>query len=158
MGCGKSSVGKALAQKINFDLIDSDIEISLSQGMSIVEIFRNKGEAYFRQLEREYWDTHIKKACHCVIATGGGMPIHIDPRSMGLSIFLDSSFEVIAKRLELDSTRPLFDDNAYKKFHGRYQTYLDRAHIVIPSNNDIQDIVQLILTEIKNQGITIRDW
>ncbi len=148
MGCGKSSIGKVLAKEIGFDFIDSDLEIIQSQNMSISNIFKTKGENYFRQLEKNFI-LNAKNLHHYVIATGGGMPIHTDIRQMGFSIFLDASFETINYRLKSKDDRPLFDAQAHKRFSTRHPIYLKNADLIIPANNSIKEIVSLILEKIQ---------
>ena len=71
-GCGKSFVGKRLAEKENKQFIDTDAKIEERENMSIPEIFMTRGEAYFREVETLV----LKETCAlsgCVIATGGGI-------------------------------------------------------------------------------------
>ncbi len=70
-GCGKSTVGNILAQKLNRKLADVDAEIVRRAGMSIPEIFRTQGEAAFRRLESDVL-ADLGKCSGLVIATGGG--------------------------------------------------------------------------------------
>ena len=148
MGCGKSSLGKVLAKEIGFDFIDSDLEIAKSENMAIADIFKTKGEDYFRQLEKNFI-LNAKNLNHYVIATGGGMPIYADIREMGFSIFLDSSFEVISHRLRSDRNRPLFDTQAHERFITRHPIYTKNADLIIPANGTIKETLKLILEKIK---------
>lgn len=70
-GCGKSTIGKLLAEKLNRPFIDADIALTERAGTSIPEIFATKGEPAFRRLETQVL-SDLGKASGAVIATGGG--------------------------------------------------------------------------------------
>src|SRR5699024_10701722 len=72
MGVGKTSVGKRLAKKLNFDFIDTDYEIELVEKKSISKIFEQDGEKYFRKLENNLLKDLVKND-NIVISTGGGI-------------------------------------------------------------------------------------
>jgi len=101
-GTGKSLVAKEAARGLNWNFIDTDDEIVKQTGKPIAEIFRQDGEARFRELEREM----IRKACqqrHTVIAIGGGAIV--DPQNYellaktGLIVCLEAKPETIYERL-----------------------------------------------------------
>jgi shikimate kinase/3-dehydroquinate synthase len=101
-GTGKSLVAKEVARRLNWDFIDTDDEIVKRTGKPIAEIFRQDGEAKFRELERET----IRKACQqkqTVIAIGGGAIV--DPQNYellaktGLIVCLEAKPETIYERL-----------------------------------------------------------
>ncbi len=70
-GCGKSTIGKIVAQKLGKAFVDADLEIERKAGMAILEIFSQHGEQTFRQIETEVL-TDLGKHSGLVIATGGG--------------------------------------------------------------------------------------
>lgn len=70
-GCGKSTIGKLLAQKLNREFVDADAEIIKTAGMSIPEIFETQGEAGFRKIETQVL-AQLGQKSSLVIATGGG--------------------------------------------------------------------------------------
>ena len=70
MGSGKSSVGKLLANKLQFSNIDIDKEIEKDEKLSIKEIFEKKGENYFREIESKYL---LRKRKLAVVSCGGGI-------------------------------------------------------------------------------------
>ena len=72
MGVGKTSVGKKLAKKLNFDFIDTDYEIEILANKTIPDIFEQDGEKHFRKLESIILKKFIKKE-DVVISTGGGI-------------------------------------------------------------------------------------
>jgi shikimate kinase len=111
MGSGKSSVGKILSQKLNYNFFDTDHEIITSTGKTINEIFEKEGEAHFRELEKITLNNLIQKD-NCVIACGGGLPCHNDLMQLlnkeGISIYLKLSSGRLLNRLKNDSEkRPL---------------------------------------------------
>src|SRR5687768_5670956 len=72
MGTGKSTVGRVLAQRLGMRVLDSDAEIERRAGQSITEIFAARGEAGFRELEREFVESG-HPAEGCIVACGGGL-------------------------------------------------------------------------------------
>ncbi len=73
MGSGKTTLGKRIARKLNFEFLDTDVAIEEKEGISVVEIFEKFGETYFRNLEHELL-VSLQNKQNIIIATGGGMP------------------------------------------------------------------------------------
>ncbi|MGB4372095.1 MAG: shikimate kinase, partial [Halanaerobiales bacterium] len=82
MGSGKSSVGRELARRLAYSFIDTDQEIERKSRMTIPEIFKTYGEAYFRQLEEEVLVEIIENNKEMVLATGGGIILSESNRSI----------------------------------------------------------------------------
>jgi len=112
MGCGKSVVGELLAKRLRMPFIDTDDFIEKEEGMRIYEIFRNKGENYFRSLEKECVKRVVKLKGY-VVSLGGGAVMDADNRrkisSTGVTITLSYPSELIAARLARVKDRPLLD-------------------------------------------------
>ena len=72
MGAGKTTIGSKLAEKLGFYFIDSDQEIEDSAGQSIANIFKNKGEKYFRQIEKDAVKGILNRDEKIVLSLGGG--------------------------------------------------------------------------------------
>ena len=110
MGCGKSTVGRALAARLNYEFCDSDAVIEQREGTAISTIFAEKGEGYFRELEKTVI-RELSEQKGLIIATGGGAVLNPENaenlRKTGLVIFLDITPKAVLKRLEGDTTRPL---------------------------------------------------
>ncbi len=112
MACGKTTVGKLLAQQLNLRFIDTDARIATEAEMSIAEIFSQKGENTFRELERKT-ATALAGQRGLVIATGGKMML--DDTNVttlgksGIIICLSASPEEILRRVTADGQhlRPL---------------------------------------------------
>jgi len=109
MGCGKSSIGKRLARKLGIPLIDLDDCIVDKAGMSIPEIFAERGEEGFRDLESLALKEVIGQ--RAVIATGGGIVMRKSNRELLRKhppvIWLKASPKFLAKRIDGDTNRPL---------------------------------------------------
>ncbi len=76
MGSGKSTAGKRLASRMQYEFLDVDEIIREGENATIEEIFQQKGEPYFRQLETQYLRDLPGGDKNYVIATGGGLPCH----------------------------------------------------------------------------------
>jgi shikimate kinase len=154
MGCGKTTVGRRLARKLNQDFFDTDHEIINKTGVSIDHIFDIEGEEGFRQRESEV----LKSLCdmnNIVLATGGGvilLPKNREVlRSAGVVIYLSSSVEQLFRRTAKSKTRPLLEDSTDRQktitdiVNARDKYYREVATIVIDTTgkklNKVIDIV-----------------
>ncbi|WP_456474081.1 shikimate kinase [Candidatus Pyrohabitans sp.] len=110
MGAGKSTIGRAAAEKLGLRFIDTDEEIEKRAGMKISEIFQKYGEAYFRELERQVVE-EVSELEGCVIVTGGGVVLNEENisnlRRKGVVVYLHAEPEVVYQRLRGDTSRPL---------------------------------------------------
>jgi len=125
-GSGKSTVGALLAARLGTDLRDTDADIVAATGQEIADIFVDQGEAAFRALEREAvraaLDEHVG-----VLALGGGAVLDEGNRSLLAGhrvVFLDVSLADAARRVGLDTSRPLLLGNV----RGRLKALLDERH------------------------------
>jgi len=110
MGVGKSSIGKIVAKKQGLTFIDTDLNVEKKLSMKISEIFKKKGEKFFRQQEEKEVLESLKKN-DCLIALGGGAFIEKKIRDKILkstiSIWLDINLKTISKRIKWNKKRPL---------------------------------------------------
>ena len=125
-GCGKSTVGAAIARRIGSDFIDTDSLVEKNYGHKISDIFVDKGEDFFRELEFKALEDGLNNP-HCVLSLGGGAPI--SPRAQELlttkqipTIFLDVSLAVAAPRVGFNRDRPLLLGNPRAQWQGLSQT------------------------------------
>lgn len=137
MGAGKTSIGKALANKLKLKMIEMDDLILKKSGRkSIEELFSKDGERQFREWEIEV-AKDLQDRNNLIISTGGGVVMNriiLDYlRSNGKTIFLKTSFFEIEKRLKNDSSRPLFKDKnkARKLFSFRQSLYKEYADLIV---------------------------
>lgn len=112
MGSGKSTVGNRLANRLQYEFLDMDEMIEKGENTSIGEIFQQKGEAYFRQLETEYLRNLPFDKHNYVIATGGGLPCHDGNMAYmnkhGITVYLQMSPGQLFHRLNhAKNERPL---------------------------------------------------
>lgn len=110
MGCGKSSVGRRLADALSLKFVDADTEIETAAGQTIPEIFEYHGEAYFRDGERRVI-SRLLNAGPQVLATGGGAFMSEQTRAAiaerGVSIWLKAELAVLMRRVMRRDNRPL---------------------------------------------------
>ncbi len=113
MGCGKSSVGRRLAQTMGLHFVDADAAIEEAANMTISEIFAVHGEEYFRAGERRVIARLLQKGPQ-ILATGGGAFMNETTREAiakaGVSLWLDAEFDVVMARVRKRSTRPLLQN------------------------------------------------
>lgn len=112
MGCGKSSVGKRLAGSLGMDFIDTDELIEEKQKRTISDIFAQDGERAFRDMETQCLHDLLEEERNAyVLSVGGGFPIREENRQLlsklGQVVFLQVTPDVVYKRLQNDTTRPL---------------------------------------------------
>lgn len=111
MGSGKSSIGRRLASRLGMGFVDADIEIETAAGMSIPEIFAQRGEAEFRDGERRVISRILATQAPLVLATGGGAFMNAETRvrvkELGVSVWLKAEPDVLMRRVRKRSNRPL---------------------------------------------------
>lgn len=111
MGSGKSSVGRRLATRLGMSFVDADTEIETAAGMSIPEIFAERGEAEFRDGERRVIGRILNTRAPLVLATGGGAFMNAETRAriaeLAVSIWLKAEPDVLMRRVRKRSNRPL---------------------------------------------------
>ena len=154
MAVGKSTLGKIVAKKQDLIFIDTDLNIEKKCAMKISEIFKNKGEKFFRILEEREVLESLKKS-KCVIALGGGafMKKTVRDRILkdSVSIWLDVNLKTLNKRVKWTKKRPLInEENSKIKIN---QLYAERKNIYKMANYRIncnnlskKDIANKIIT------------
>ena len=135
MGCGKSTVGRSLANALGSPFTDLDDEIVYHEGRSIPEIFAASGDAGFRLCET----AALRRACNsgpCVIATGGGIITREENialmRSSGLVVWLNRPLEDMIADVRQDTRPNLAGDKEERMrtlFAAREALYKKAAHI-----------------------------
>ncbi len=153
MGTGKSTAGAKIAQKLQMDFIDIDKYIEENEGITINEIFKLRGEKYFRKME----SMAVKKISNSkktVIATGGGIVLNKDNinllRNNGIIINLKADIEKVMENLSNDKSRPLLKDGNLKHkiedlLEQRQEFYKDNDYEINTSLMTIDEIVKRVI-------------
>ncbi len=153
MGVGKTTIGKIVAKKQRLEFIDTDINIEEKCLMKISDIFKKKGEKFFR-LEEEKEVLKSLKKNNCVIALGGGAFINKTIRNNisknAISVWLDIDLKILNKRIKWNIKRPLLGKtNNLKKINELYserKTIYKLADYRIDCNNlNKKDIAEKII-------------
>jgi shikimate kinase len=149
MGTGKTTVGRAAAQRLGFECIDSDVEIERRSGKTIPEIFAGDGEPAFRRLEREFI-TQGHPATRSVVACGGGLVIQPGMgdllRQRGVVICLHASFETIMARVARQGNRPLLEgpdpaEKARQLYAEREPIYRRSGTLILTDSRPLREVV-----------------
>ncbi|HHW46296.1 MAG TPA: shikimate kinase [Clostridiales bacterium] len=157
MGSGKTTVGKALAVKLNLQFIDMDSEIERIAGMAVSEIFEIYGEDHFRKIESDVCRALGQKQ-DLVIASGGGALLKPENQRAlsenGIIVFLDVPAEIIIKRLEHDSSRPLLNrqDKAaaiHNLMRQRLPIYQSAADFAVNGEGSAEEVADRIISNLK---------
>ncbi len=110
MGCGKTAIGRVLAERLGVEYVDSDAEIETAANATISEIFERSGEAFFRDRETEVIN-RLLKSSPCILSTGGGAYLAERNRAAisehGVAVWLDADLDLLWERVRHKDTRPL---------------------------------------------------
>lgn len=114
MASGKSTIGRILAKKVGYDFIDLDDFIEERENMAVTDIFKIKGEIYFRKIESQYLKAIVSGKSDVVLSLGGGTPCYHNNMNVILdtenvkSVYLKASIKTLLYRLKNEkSKRPL---------------------------------------------------
>ncbi len=154
MGCGKTTVGRLLADELGWEFTDLDDEIEVAAGSTITHIFEDLGEDGLRLREHETLKTHVRKVQYgqpAVISLGGGaFPREENYRLIsgnGISIWLDCPLPLIHRRIDGQAHRPLARDieKFERLFHARQSAYARADYRVEVHSDDPGETVRAIL-------------
>ena len=154
MGCGKSTVGRALADELGWSFFDLDNEVEGSAGCTISEIFDTQGEEMFRTLEASALAQRVRAVQSGrpqVIALGGGALMSDKNFELvsnhGVVVWLDAPFDLIEKRVAAESHRPLGRDpeKLRELFDVRRPRYALADYRVEAPEEEAMDTVRRIL-------------
>jgi shikimate kinase len=132
-GSGKSTIGRALSRKLKISFTDTDDLIENRTGISISQIFIDKGEPWFRELEREVLQAELAKI-NGVLSLGGGAPLSELAQEMlrkvdAAVIYLNVSLATAAPRVGFNRDRPLLLNNP----RGAWQEMMDKRRPIYES-------------------------
>ena len=159
MGCGKSTVGRELAALMDKPFTDMDRCIEKKAGMSIPEIFAEKGEKTFRTMET----SAVKElaASDEVVACGGGAMLKSENAEAaaagGIVVYLDADFETCYKRISGDKNRPIVMANTKESLEGIYNDrkalYTANSQISIKAEGTPAQIAERIREAVSNRNL-----
>ena len=159
MGSGKSTIGALLSKKMNFKFIDIDSEIEVIEKKTISQIFKLKGEKYFREIEVETILSFLNfKEEELVLSLGGGSflneKVRKNVKNNSLSFWLNWKPSTIIKRIKKSSKRPLIqglNDQEIEKMIMDRNKYYAKSNFKIDCDNhkknEILDRIVSILRE-----------
>ncbi len=122
MGSGKTTIGKELSNQLSYNFLDLDYYIEKAEGKTVTEIFKNKGEVYFRKKETEYLREVLKRNEDIVLSVGGGTPcfgtnMRLINDATPNSIYIRTDLDVLCDRLSREKEeRPLISNLAPEDF------------------------------------------
>lgn len=154
-GSGKSSLGKELAKKINYDFIDMDLYIEKQAGMFIDEIFDSYGEEYFRDLERNVLND-FNNMDNVIIATGGGVIKNKNNKKLmnGICLYLEVALDELEKRLsKSEIERPLLKKYSVLELYNQRKDLYDYFADYKVDNMDLEKRINYILEVLNEKGI-----
>lgn len=163
MASGKTTVGRALSDRLRLPFLDLDTRIEMAAGKAIHEIINELGEEAFRDLE----SNELGKAARlpqAIIATGGGIMLRDANRTLmssaGTTVWLDTPFDECWRRIELDATvRPLAPtrEAAQKRWTERRALYTTAAHrIELTGVETAKDVAEMIEKTISREDAKTR--
>ncbi len=158
MGSGKSFFGKKLSDALSITNIDLDFFLEKKENMKIVDIFQQKGEKYFREIEKKYLLELMSDTEKYIISCGGGTPCFFnnitDMNTNGVTIYLKRKSDYLYNYLlNSKSKRPVFEllsskENFLTHFQEREFFYL-KSKLIIHCDNFLSN--KEIIENIKNQ-------
>jgi len=162
MGCGKTSAGRRLAERLALPFVDADHEIEAAHQMTITEIFATYGEPYFRDGERRVMARLLASGPN-VIATGGGAFMNTQTRARimesGISVWLRAEFDVLMRRVRRRPTRPLLqtpdpEGTLRRLMDARYPVYAE-ADVTVEARDAhydavVEDVMSALETYLTN--------
>ncbi|MEP5253684.1 MULTISPECIES: shikimate kinase [Winogradskyella] len=164
MGSGKSTIGKALAKSLSYRFLDLDDYISEQESASVSEIFKTKGEIYFRKKEMTHLKAILNAEEDTVLALGGGTPCYGNNMSIITesdnvkSFYLKLSIPNLVTRLSKEKDhRPLISHLQTKEdlteFIGKHlfersAYYSEADHVLVTDHKTPQEIIEAIETQL----------
>jgi shikimate kinase len=147
MASGKSTIGKEISKKLCMNFIDLDAYIVKKENSSISEIFKTRGEIYFRSIEKLYLQELLNSKADFVLSLGGGTPCYGNNMSLILasdakSVYIKVGIPTLVLRLISEkSNRPLIanlSDDKIPEFVAKHlferSFFYEQAAIILPAN------------------------
>ena len=160
MGVGKTSVSAALGRMLTLPVIEMDEQIARNEGMTIPEIFAQKGESHFRQCETALLEGLVAGSA-CLVSCGGGVPMRQENvaamRRCGTIVLLTARPEVILERVKDSDERPLLQGKKnvadiaalMSQRHSAYEAATDVT--VDTSDLTIEEVCRAVLRQVNTK-------
>lgn len=163
MGSGKSTLARLLAENLEYDMIDLDDYIVEREGMSIPDLFENKGEIYFRLQESKYLKEILGLKDNLILSLGGGTPCYANNmhviKNMAHSFYLKASIDTLCTRLRREKAqRPLIaslEDDQLKEFVAKHlferRNFYEKADATITiDQKSVEELLREVLQRLKD--------
>lgn len=163
MGTGKTTIGRAAAYRLKYQLFDSDHEIERAEGCTIPEIFEKEGEPHFRRLERRFVEAG-HPGDRCVVACGGGLVVQPGVlnflRKKGVLICLHASIETVLARTSTNRNRPLLNvedprERIRSLYAERESIYKRAGTVILTDQRPAADIISHVMRCYRREA---KDW
>ena len=154
-GCGKSTIGKIISEKLGLKHIDADEYLEEKYSQTIPDIFSRYGEDDFRKKESIIIE-ELSKMNNLLVSTGGGVVVRKENKEImknsGIVVFIDTSPENILKNSSL-SGRPLLKDKnrIFQIYESRINLYKDFADVIIDNNSSIETAADEIINYLSKE-------
>lgn len=157
MGSGKTSIGIKLSYRLRRTVLDVDKQIERKENLTISEIFKMKGEKYFRKLETQCLEELVHTCRGQIISAGGGTPLKAENRELlrqlGKVIYLKITPETCYERVKDDKGRPLLlVEDPLATIRGMLQernpVYEEAADVILETEGkEFEEILDIIVHE-----------
>jgi thiamine-phosphate diphosphorylase len=161
MGCGKTTIGRRIAERLGWDFVDLDFEVERSSGKSVRQIFETEGEGEFRRRESMFLDASGQLR-RIVVATGGGSFAVPENRrrirEFGIGVFLDLPWPALLSRLSGKLDRPLFRDaaSAADLYRLRLPSYrMATVTVSLTGSEDVETATDRVMSQIDDHACVI---
>jgi len=158
MGTGKTMAGELISNELGLDFCDIDLMIEREQNLTVSDIFKNKGEVYFRELERQTVNNICNKS-NLVIATGGGTLLDNENLRLlsknGIIFCFKANIETIMRRLNDCTNRPLITNkNNIKELYENRKDLYDKLPNQIDTSRLSSEEIALQIIKLYNEQIS----
>lgn len=155
MGAGKTTLARKLAERLNLKFYDSDLEIEKDTGVTIREIFEQKGEAYFRDKEKLKIADLLAKG-PCILSVGGGAITAPETAeaifTQSICLWVDAPIDILVERTSRQGSRPLLQGLDAKEVlterMAQRRPVYERAHLKIDGTHKVDDVTENAIGQI----------